>query len=105
MNSSALVRSPVKISGVFPTNLSFRPLGMIGARGSGIGGPPPGGPPPGGPPPGGPLPGGPPPCYVFLTYYDCARNGLSLGPSSLLHHTLPSRTDYDSSLIPIVTHY
>jgi hypothetical protein len=33
-------------------------------------------------------------CYVFLTY--CARNGLSLGPSSLLRHTLPSRTDYDS---------
>jgi hypothetical protein len=34
-------------------------------------------------------------CYVFLTYY-CAHNGLSLGPSSLLRHTLPSRTDYDS---------
>jgi hypothetical protein len=34
-------------------------------------------------------------CYVFLTYY-CARNGLSLGPSSLLRHHLPSRTDYDS---------
>jgi hypothetical protein len=34
-------------------------------------------------------------CYVFLTY-DCAHNGLSLGPSSLLRHTLPSRTDYDS---------
>jgi hypothetical protein len=34
-------------------------------------------------------------CYVFLTYH-CARNGLSLGPSSLLRHHLPSRTDYDS---------
>jgi hypothetical protein len=34
-------------------------------------------------------------CYVFLTY-DCAHNGLSLGPSSLLRHTLLSRTDYDS---------
>jgi hypothetical protein len=34
-------------------------------------------------------------CYVFLTYH-CAHNGLSLGPSSLLRHTLPSRTDYDS---------
>jgi hypothetical protein len=34
-------------------------------------------------------------CYVFLTYY-CAHNGLSLGPSSLLRHTLSSRTDYDS---------
>jgi hypothetical protein len=39
----------------------------------------------------------------FSTYH-CARNGLSLGPSSLLRHTLPSRTDYDSLLIPIVTH-
>jgi hypothetical protein len=27
-------------------------------------------------------------CYVFLTYH-CAHNGLSLGPSSLLRHTLP----------------
>jgi hypothetical protein len=36
-----------------------------------------------------------PHCYVFLTYH-CARNGLSLGPSLLLCHTLPSRTDYDS---------
>jgi hypothetical protein len=53
------VRSPVKIRGVFPTNLSFRPPGMIGAGGSGIGGPSPGGPPPGGPPLGGPPPGGP----------------------------------------------
>jgi hypothetical protein len=35
------------------------------------------------------------PCYVFLTYY-CAHNGLPLGPSSLLRHTSPSRTDYDS---------
>jgi hypothetical protein len=43
-------------------------------------------------------------CYVFLTYH-CAHNGLSLGPSFLLRHPLPSRTDYDSSLIPIVTHY
>jgi hypothetical protein len=43
-------------------------------------------------------------CYVFLTYY-CAHNGLPLGPSFLLRHPLPSRTDYDSSLIPIVTHY
>jgi hypothetical protein len=34
-------------------------------------------------------------CYVFLTYY-CAHNGLPLGPSSLLRHTSPSRTDYDS---------
>jgi hypothetical protein len=34
-------------------------------------------------------------CYIFLTYH-CAHNGLSLGPSSLLRHTLPSRTDYDS---------
>jgi hypothetical protein len=34
-------------------------------------------------------------CYVFLTYY-CALNGLPLGPSSLLRHLLPSRTDYDS---------
>jgi hypothetical protein len=34
-------------------------------------------------------------CYVFLTYH-CAHNGLSLGPSSLLRHTLPSRTNYDS---------
>jgi hypothetical protein len=34
-------------------------------------------------------------CYVFLTYH-CARNGLPLGPSSLLRHPLPSRTDYDS---------
>jgi hypothetical protein len=34
-------------------------------------------------------------CYVFLTYH-CAHNGLPLGPSSLLRHTLPSRTDYDS---------
>jgi hypothetical protein len=31
----------------------------------------------------------------FLTYH-CARNGLPLGPSSLLRHPLPSRTDYDS---------
>jgi hypothetical protein len=34
-------------------------------------------------------------CYVFLTYH-CAHNGLPLGPSSLLRHLLPSRTDYDS---------
>jgi hypothetical protein len=34
-------------------------------------------------------------CYVFLTYY-CAHNGLPLGPSLLLRHPLPSRTDYDS---------
>jgi hypothetical protein len=34
-------------------------------------------------------------CYVFLTYH-CAHNGLPLGPSSLLRHTSPSRTDYDS---------
>jgi hypothetical protein len=32
----------------------------------------------------------------FLLTYHCAHNGLSLGPSSLLRHTLPSRTDYDS---------
>jgi hypothetical protein len=44
-----------------------------------------------------------PHCYVFLTYH-CARNGLPLGPSSLLRHTSPSRTDYDSLLL-IVTHY
>jgi hypothetical protein len=34
-------------------------------------------------------------CYVFLSYH-CARNGLPLGPSSLLRHTFLSRTDYDS---------
>jgi hypothetical protein len=34
-------------------------------------------------------------CYVFLYYY-CAHNGLPLGPSFLLRHPLPSRTDYDS---------
>jgi hypothetical protein len=32
-----------------------------------------------------------------FSYYNCARNGLSSGPSSLLRHTLPSRTDYDSA--------
>jgi hypothetical protein len=41
----------------------------------------------------------------FSLSYHCAHNGLSLEPSSLLRHTLLSRTDYDSSLIPIVTHY
>jgi hypothetical protein len=41
-------------------------------------------------------PGGASPwCYIFLTYH-CAYNGLPLGPSSLLRHTPPSRTDYDS---------
>jgi hypothetical protein len=29
INSSALVRSPVKIRGVFPTNLSFHPPGIV----------------------------------------------------------------------------
>jgi hypothetical protein len=33
--------------------------------------------------------------FLPLTYYR-AHNGLSLGPSSLLRHTLLSRTDYDS---------
>jgi hypothetical protein len=65
MNSSALSRSPLKISGGLPTSLSPRPPGTIGAggRGTGAGGPlPPGNPPPGGPPPpGNPPPGGPPP--------------------------------------------
>jgi hypothetical protein len=32
----------------------------------------------------------------FWTYYNCARNRLSLGPSSLLRHTFLSCTDYDS---------
>jgi hypothetical protein len=31
-----------------------------------------------------------------FSYYNCARNGLSLGPSSSFRHTLLSRTDYDS---------
>jgi hypothetical protein len=36
-------------------------------------------------------------CHVFLLLtYHRAHNGLSLGPSSLLRHTLLSRTDYDS---------
>jgi hypothetical protein len=61
INSSARLRSPVKIRGVFPTSLSFRPPPTIGAGGIGMGGPPPGGPPPGNPPPGNPPPGGPPP--------------------------------------------
>jgi hypothetical protein len=44
-------------------------------------------------------------CAVtFFLSYHCAHNGLSLGPSPLLRHTSPSRTDYDS-LLPIVTHY
>jgi hypothetical protein len=63
MNSSALSRSPLKISGGLPTSLSPRPPGTTGAggRGTGAGGPPPGGPPPpGNPPPGGPPPGNPP---------------------------------------------
>jgi hypothetical protein len=34
-------------------------------------------------------------CYVFLTIL-CLHYGLSLGPSSLLCHPFPSRTDYDS---------
>jgi hypothetical protein len=44
MNSSALSRSPLKISGVLPTSLSPRPPGTTGAggRGTGAGGPPPG---------------------------------------------------------------
>jgi hypothetical protein len=47
-----------------------------------------------------------PPAYVLrFSYHHCACNGLSLGPSSLLRHTLLSCTDYDSLLIPIVTHY
>jgi hypothetical protein len=33
---------------------------------------------------------------TFFLSYHCAHNGLSLGPSSLLRHTSPSRTDYDS---------
>jgi hypothetical protein len=61
MNSLAQLRSPLNISGVFPTSLSFLPPPITGVGGIGIGGPPPGGPPPGGPPPGGPPPGGPPP--------------------------------------------
>jgi hypothetical protein len=65
MNSSALLRSPQNINGVFPTSLSVLPPPIAGAGGIGIGippgGPPPGGTPPGGPPPGGPPPGGPPP--------------------------------------------
>jgi hypothetical protein len=48
-------------------------------------------------------PGGSSSCYVFLSYH-CARNGLPLGPSSLLRHTSLSRTDYDSLLL-IMTHY
>jgi hypothetical protein len=81
MNSSALLRSPLNISGVFPTNLSFLPPMTTGAGGMGTGAPPPGGPPPGGPkgppgglngppggpPHGGPPPGGPPPPpYIYL---------------------------------------
>jgi hypothetical protein len=64
INSLALSRSPLKVSGVLPTSLSPRPPGTTGAggRGTGAGGPPPhGNPPPGGPPPGNPPPGGPPP--------------------------------------------
>jgi hypothetical protein len=66
INSSAASRFPLNISGGFPTSLSPRPPGTIGAggRGTGAGGPPPppGNPPPGGPaPPGNPPPGGPAP--------------------------------------------
>jgi hypothetical protein len=41
---------------------------------------------------------------LCFSYYNCAYNRLPLGPLSLLRHTLLSCTDYDSSLIPIVTH-
>jgi hypothetical protein len=67
INSSAASRFPLNISGEFPTSLSPRPPGTIGAggRGTGAGGPPlpPGNPPPppGNHPPGGPAPPGNPP--------------------------------------------
>jgi hypothetical protein len=87
MNSSARLRSPLNMSGVFPTNLSLLPP-VAGAGGMGTGGPPPGGPPPGGPngppgglngPPGGPPPGGPPPPYIYLP-----GSGI-LPPCGLIH--------------------
>jgi hypothetical protein len=34
---------------------------------------------------------------LCFSYDNCAYNRLSLGPSSLLRHTLPSCTDYDSA--------
>jgi hypothetical protein len=92
MNSSARLRSPLNMRGVFPTNLSFLPpppttgVGGMGAGGPPPGGPPPGGPngPPGGPPLGGPLPGGPPlggppPPYIYLP-----GSGILL-PCGLIH--------------------
>jgi hypothetical protein len=39
INSLALLRSPVKIRGVFPTSLSFRVPPTTGAGGMGMGGP------------------------------------------------------------------
>jgi hypothetical protein len=42
-------------------------------------------------------------CYVFLTIL-CLLDGLSLGPSLSSYLPSISCTDYDSSLIPIVTH-
>jgi hypothetical protein len=88
MNSSARLRSPLNMSGVFPTNLSFLIPPTAGAGGIGAGGPPPrgpngpaGGPPPGGPPPHGgpPPPGGPPPLYIYLL-------GLGIPPPCGLIH-------------------
>jgi hypothetical protein len=86
MNSLALLRSPVNMWGVLPTNLSFLPPGTTGAggMGMGMGGPPPGGPPPGSPPPGGPPPGhaiGP--CCGPLYMYPRACGGAP--PCGLIH--------------------
>src|SRR5258708_5669388 len=58
MNSSALARSPSKICGSLPINLSVG-CGACPCTPTSAGCPPPGGPPPGGPPCGGPPPGGP----------------------------------------------
>jgi hypothetical protein len=41
---------------------------------------------------------------LCFSYYTVLTYGLSLGPLSLLCHQPPSHTDYDSSLLPIVTH-